>query len=138
MRKYLDSFHDLSQFQPRTIAFTMNGSIVLRSLCSRVAGASLPGSTSAIRPTAISSLGVANFHTTAPLESGHNKWSKIRHSKGLKDVKRGRLFSELSKNIIRASKAAGSSYQDDLGLNQGIALAKKGVRDPNVLWRLKY
>ncbi|RPA87285.1 YebC-like protein [Ascobolus immersus RN42] len=104
----------------------MNSSPVLRSLCSRIAGSSLTGSTSAIRPTSIASLGVANFHSATPLESGHNKWSKIRHSKGLKDVKRGRLFSELSKNIIRASKAAGSSYQDDQGLNQAIALAKKG------------
>ena len=40
--------------------------------------------------------------------SGHNKWSKIKRTKGAKDATRGVLFSKLSKKISLAVKDGGS------------------------------
>lgn len=40
--------------------------------------------------------------------SGHSKWSQIKRTKGVKDAKRGVLFSKLSKKITIAAKAGGS------------------------------
>jgi YebC/PmpR family DNA-binding regulatory protein len=40
--------------------------------------------------------------------SGHSKWSQIKRSKGATDVKRGILFSKLSKKIILAVKEGSS------------------------------
>ena len=31
--------------------------------------------------------------------SGHNKWSTIKHKKGAADIKRGKIFSRLAKEI---------------------------------------
>jgi YebC/PmpR family DNA-binding regulatory protein len=39
--------------------------------------------------------------------SGHSKWSKIKRLKGASDVKRGQLFSRLSKEISIAAKTGG-------------------------------
>lgn len=39
--------------------------------------------------------------------SGHSKWSKVKHFKGALDVKRGKLFSKLSKEITVAAKMGG-------------------------------
>ncbi|KAJ1948297.1 hypothetical protein FBU59_001661 [Linderina macrospora] len=36
--------------------------------------------------------------------AGHNKWSKIKHTKGAADVKKGTLFANLSKDITAAAK----------------------------------
>jgi YebC/PmpR family DNA-binding regulatory protein len=41
--------------------------------------------------------------------SGHSKWSQIKRSKGASDVKRGILFSKLSKKISLAVKEGGGS-----------------------------
>ncbi|RUS13720.1 transcriptional regulator-domain-containing protein, partial [Endogone sp. FLAS-F59071] len=40
--------------------------------------------------------------------SGHNKWSKIRHTKGAKDAKKSQIFAKLCLEIISAIK--GSFY----------------------------
>ena len=40
--------------------------------------------------------------------SGHSKWAQIKRSKGAKDLKRGVLFSKLSKKITLAAKAGNS------------------------------
>ena len=40
--------------------------------------------------------------------SGHSKWAQIKRSKGAADVKRGALFSKLSKKISIAVKEGGS------------------------------
>ena len=37
--------------------------------------------------------------------SGHSKWSKVKRFKGAIDVKRGAIFSKLSKEISIAAKA---------------------------------
>ncbi len=41
--------------------------------------------------------------------AGHNKWSKIKRAKGALDVKRGKLFSRLSKEITIAIKLGGGN-----------------------------
>jgi YebC/PmpR family DNA-binding regulatory protein len=39
--------------------------------------------------------------------SGHSKWSKVKHYKGVLDAKRGKVFSKLAKEIAVACKFAG-------------------------------
>jgi len=39
--------------------------------------------------------------------AGHNKWSKVKRIKGAIDVKRGKLFSKLSKEITVAARMGG-------------------------------
>jgi YebC/PmpR family DNA-binding regulatory protein len=39
--------------------------------------------------------------------SGHSKWSKIKHTKGVVDSKRGKLFAKLGKEITVACKHGG-------------------------------
>lgn len=42
--------------------------------------------------------------------AGHNKWSKIKRAKGALDIKRGKLFARLSKEISIAVKLGGSRW----------------------------
>lgn len=44
------------------------------------------------------------FSTTAKVQSGHNRWSKIKHDKGAADMKKNVLRSQFSKEITLASK----------------------------------
>ena len=39
--------------------------------------------------------------------SGHSKWSKVKHYKGVLDAKRGKVFSKLAKEIAVACKHGG-------------------------------
>jgi YebC/PmpR family DNA-binding regulatory protein len=39
--------------------------------------------------------------------SGHSKWSKIKHTKGVVDSKRGKLFAKLGKEMSVAAKHGG-------------------------------
>lgn len=39
--------------------------------------------------------------------SGHNKWSKIKRQKGVSDLKKGKVFSQISKMITIAAKSGG-------------------------------
>jgi YebC/PmpR family DNA-binding regulatory protein len=39
--------------------------------------------------------------------SGHSKWSKVKHYKGVLDAKRGKVFSKLGKEIAVAAKSGG-------------------------------
>ena len=41
--------------------------------------------------------------------AGHSKWSKVKRLKGALDVKRGKLFSKLSKEIVVAAKMGGGN-----------------------------
>lgn len=76
------------------------------------------------------------FHAWRPLRSGHNRWSKIRHTKGAKDAVRGDQFGKLSKEISIAAKckhccrwltvAGGRDLQYNDRLYDLVALAKKG------------
>ena len=39
--------------------------------------------------------------------AGHSKWANIQHRKGRQDVKRGKVFTKLIKEITVSAKAAG-------------------------------
>ena len=56
--------------------------------------------------------------------SGHSKWSTIKHKKGAADVKRGKLFSKLSRAIIVAAKEGGPDVDGNLALQNAIEKAK--------------
>ena len=47
-----------------------------------------------------------SFHLMPSLQSGHNKWSKIRHEKAAADKKKGNARALIAKNIILYSKCA--------------------------------
>ncbi len=61
--------------------------------------------------------------------SGHSKWSTIKHKKGALDAKRGKLFSQLSKNIKIAVKEGKSG---DANQNPGLRLAVEKARSANM------
>jgi transcriptional/translational regulatory protein YebC/TACO1 len=61
--------------------------------------------------------------------SGHSKWSKIKHQKGVDDVKRGNLFTKLTREIIIASREGGSNPDGNFRLR----LAIQRARDSNSL-----
>lgn len=56
--------------------------------------------------------------------SGHSKWSKIKRSKGVLDVRRGKLFSNLSKEITVAAKSGGGNPDFNPRLRAAIQSAK--------------
>jgi len=60
--------------------------------------------------------------------SGHSKWSKIKHQKGADDVKRGNLFTKLTREIIIAAREGGG----DPGGNFRLRLAVQKARDSNM------
>ncbi len=60
--------------------------------------------------------------------SGHNKWSKIKHQKGVDDVKRGNLFTKLTREIIIAAKEGGGNMESNFRLR----LAVQKARDSNM------
>lgn len=45
--------------------------------------------------------------------SGHSKWAKIKHQKGVADVKKGKIFSQLAHQITLAVRQGGSGNPDD-------------------------
>lgn len=61
--------------------------------------------------------------------SGHSKWSTIKHKKGATDAKRGKLFSQLAKNIRVAVKQGNS---DDPNANPALRLAMDKARAANM------
>ncbi len=60
--------------------------------------------------------------------SGHNKWSSIKHQKGVADAKRGQLFTKLTREIIVAVRQGGS----DTDANYRLRLAIQKARDSNM------
>jgi YebC/PmpR family DNA-binding regulatory protein len=60
--------------------------------------------------------------------SGHSKWSKIKHRKGADDVKRGNLFTKLTREIIVAAREGGGSTDTNFRLR----LAVQKARDSNM------
>lgn len=61
--------------------------------------------------------------------SGHSKWSTIKHKKGVADIKKGKLFSQLSKNIRIAVKEGKSG---DPKFNVTLRLALEKARAANM------
>lgn len=56
--------------------------------------------------------------------AGHSKWSKVKHIKGVVDVKRGRVFSKLSREIIVAAKNGGGDPKLNARLRTAIDAAR--------------
>ncbi|MFZ5646825.1 MAG: YebC/PmpR family DNA-binding transcriptional regulator [Bacillota bacterium] len=57
--------------------------------------------------------------------SGHSKWSTIKRKKAKVDAVRGRIFTQLGKEIIMAAKAGGGDPDNNLRLKNAIAKAKE-------------
>jgi len=57
--------------------------------------------------------------------SGHNKWSKVKHKKGAKDQKIGKIFSKIAKMIVIAAKEGGDDPDSNAKLRLAIGKAKQ-------------
>ena len=60
--------------------------------------------------------------------SGHSKWATIKHKKGVKDAKRGALFTKLAKNITMAAAEGGG----DINMNFTLRLAVDKAKQANM------
>lgn len=60
--------------------------------------------------------------------SGHSKWSKVKHFKGIVDAKRGKIFSRLGKEITLAARAGGG----DPGMNPRLRTILLKAREANM------
>jgi len=56
--------------------------------------------------------------------SGHNKWSTIKHKKGAADIKRGKIFSRLAKEITLATREGGGDADMNPRLRSAVNSAK--------------
>jgi YebC/PmpR family DNA-binding regulatory protein len=63
--------------------------------------------------------------------SGHSKWANIKHKKGAADIKKGKVFSKLAKEIMVAVKDGGSDADANPRLRTALAAAK-AANMPNV------
>lgn len=57
--------------------------------------------------------------------SGHSKWAKIKHSKGLNDAKRGAIFTKIARNITMAAMEGGGDPDMNFTLRLNIDKAKQ-------------
>ncbi|MBP9713589.1 MAG: YebC/PmpR family DNA-binding transcriptional regulator [Sterolibacterium sp.] len=60
--------------------------------------------------------------------AGHSKWANIQHRKGRQDVKRGKVFTKLIKEITVAAKMAGG----DMNFNPRLRLAVDRAKAENM------
>ncbi len=60
--------------------------------------------------------------------SGHSKWSTIKHQKGVADVKRGAMFTKLSRDIALAVREGGG----DPDMNFRLRLAMEKAKNNNM------
>ena len=60
--------------------------------------------------------------------SGHSKWSSIKHKKGAKDAKRGKIFSKLIREVTVAAKSGGA----DPAANPRLRTAIQAARSQNM------
>ncbi|MEO6122780.1 MAG: YebC/PmpR family DNA-binding transcriptional regulator [Ilumatobacteraceae bacterium] len=58
--------------------------------------------------------------------SGHSKWATIKHQKGAKDAKRGKLFAKLARQIEVSARAGGGDPGSNATLRTAILKAKAG------------
>jgi YebC/PmpR family DNA-binding regulatory protein len=56
--------------------------------------------------------------------SGHNKWSSIKHKKGLADAKRGQAFTKVIKEISIAAKLGGGDPDTNARLRTAVLKAR--------------
>lgn len=60
--------------------------------------------------------------------SGHNKWSKIKHQKGIADSRKSASFSKLSRGISIAARNGGGSAD----MNPALALMIEKAKEANM------
>ncbi|KAK1780979.1 transcriptional regulator-domain-containing protein [Copromyces sp. CBS 386.78] len=65
------------------------------------------------------------FIASPALQSGHNKWSKIKHEKAADDAKKSAVRTAFTKNITLISKLYGPNLNDNPQLASIVAAAKK-------------
>lgn len=56
--------------------------------------------------------------------AGHNKWSKIKHIKAVKDKKKGKAFTKVTREITVAAKEGGGDPASNFRLRTAIQAAK--------------
>lgn len=56
--------------------------------------------------------------------AGHSKWANIKHRKGAEDIKRGKIFTKLTKEIIVAARMGGGDPNANPRLRAAIQSAK--------------
>ena len=56
--------------------------------------------------------------------SGHSKWSKIKHTKGAADAKRGKIFTKIIREITTAARIGGGDPNGNARLRKAIDEAK--------------
>ena len=61
--------------------------------------------------------------------SGHSKWSSIKHKKGAKDAKRGKIFTRIIKEITIAARDGGSGDPD---MNPALRVAIQNAKGANM------
>ena len=62
--------------------------------------------------------------------AGHSKWANIKHRKGRADLKKGKMFSRVTKEIISAVKQGGPDPKSNPKLRVALQKAKE-VNLPN-------
>ncbi|MDH5603033.1 MAG: YebC/PmpR family DNA-binding transcriptional regulator [Cyclobacteriaceae bacterium] len=60
--------------------------------------------------------------------SGHSKWANIKHRKGAKDAKKGKIFTKLIKEISVAARVGGA----DIDSNARLRLAVQNAKGQNM------
>jgi len=63
--------------------------------------------------------------------SGHSKWANIKHRKNNQDIKRGKIFSKIIRELVTSAKIGGSdiNYNSRLRLSIEKALSNNMTRD---------
>ncbi|KAG8217442.1 transcriptional regulator-domain-containing protein [Butyriboletus roseoflavus] len=75
------------------------------------------------------SLSLRSFSMTPTCFSGHSKWSKIKHRKGLEDAKKSKVYGKAAREIVSAVKAGGSTSPEE---NSLLAAAIRRAKDTGV------
>ncbi len=57
--------------------------------------------------------------------SGHSKWSTIKHKKGVKDARRGKLFTKFIKEITVAARMGGGDINSNPRLRTAVITARQ-------------
>src|SRR5690606_34367999 len=57
--------------------------------------------------------------------SGHSKWSTIKHKKAAADTKRGKLFTQLTKELTIAAREGGGDPEFNARLRLAVDKAKE-------------
>ena len=60
--------------------------------------------------------------------AGHNKWSKVKRAKAITDLRKGKVFSRLSRDITLAAKSGGG----DAGANARLRTLRLKARDAHM------